>query len=80
MNILISAPRARVVGLAVACAAVACTEPRPIEQRAVPVTKLEAVLEVSDSLPRTGTELRVGIRAGGERWPKHHVPERGPAG
>lgn len=55
-----------IIGLAaLALAATACTEPRAAEQAVTPAPVLEARLELSDSLPRAGTELVVAVRLHG---------------
>lgn len=44
----------------------ACTEPRTPQPAVTPTPVLEARLELSDSLPRVGTEIVVGVRLRGE--------------
>jgi hypothetical protein len=48
----------------------ACTEPRTPQPVATPAPALEARVELSDSLPRVGAELIVGVRLRGESAPR----------
>lgn len=59
---------ARAVGAMalVVVAAVACTEPRTPQRVSTPTPALEARLELSDSLPRTGSEITVRVRLRGD--------------
>lgn len=50
----------------VVVAAVACTEPRTPQRVSTPTPALEARLELSDSLPRAGSEITVRVRLRGD--------------
>lgn len=55
-----------VVALAAVIGLASCTEPRISPRAAMPTPILEASLELSDSLPRAGSQVIVSVRLRGE--------------